>query len=75
MEHLQDALWLLKRQCEFAGLLRKPGGIRISEGHDLYAVRARLKRYPEAVAAVLQASATLHRPFDALSIDDVRRIA
>lgn len=75
MEPVEHALWLLKRQTELEAQLGKPGGIRITEERELFAVRARLQQYPEAVKAILTAASTLHRPVDTLSPDDVLRTA
>jgi hypothetical protein len=50
----------LKPGCRFAG------GIRVTEERELYAVRAKLERYPQAVAAILQMASNLHRPVDTL---------
>jgi hypothetical protein len=41
--------------------------IRITEGRELYDVRAKLERYPQVVAAILQMASNLHRPVDTLS--------
>lgn len=72
MDHpVENALWLIKRQTELETALRSPGGIRITEERELFAVRLRLAQYPEAIKAIAAASATLHRPVDALSTADV----
>ena len=75
MEPINDALWLLKRQSELESDLRDAKGIRVIEERELYAARARLARYPEAVKAIISAAALLHRPIDALSPEDVLRSA
>jgi len=75
LETVTDALAMLKRQAELESGLRQPGGIRVMEERELYALRQRLQRYPEAVAAILQAAATLRRPVDSLSSDDIHNIA
>lgn len=73
METIHEALAMMRRQTELENGLRQPGGIRVTEERELYALRQRLQRYPEAVTAILQAASNLHRPVDALSADDVRR--
>lgn len=74
MEPLNEALDLLKRQAELEAGLRQPGGIRITEERELYALRDRLQRYPHAVAAILQTAHSLNRPVDTLQPQDVRRL-
>jgi hypothetical protein len=72
MEPLSEALELLKRQAELEAGLRQAGGIRITEERELYALRERLQRYPQAVTAILQAARNLNRPIDTLQAQDVR---
>lgn len=72
LETVVDALALLKRQAEIESGLRQPGGVRVTEERELYALRQRLQRYPEAVAAILQTASTLRRPIDALRVSDIR---
>ena len=74
MEPLNEALDLLKRQAELEMGLRQPGGIRITEERELYALCDRLQRYPQAVAAILQTARNLNRPIEALQPHDVRRL-
>ena len=71
-EPIDHALALLKRQAALEAGLRQPGGIRVTEERDLYAIREQLQRYPEAVAAILQTASNLRRPVDSLHSQDVR---
>lgn len=75
MEPLNEALTLLKRQAELETRLRQPGGIRITEETELYALRSHLQRYPQAVTAILQTARNLNRPIDTLEPSDVRALA
>ena len=75
MEPMSEALNLLRRQAELESGLRAPGGIRVSEERELYELRTRLQRYPEAVTAILTAASNLRRPVETLSLDDVRQPA
>jgi hypothetical protein len=54
--------------------MRQPGGIRVTEEREIYALRERLQRYPQAVTAILQAARTLNRPVDTLQLHDVQRL-
>lgn len=72
MDNIQRALELLKRQAELESGLRQPGGLRVTSERELYALRERLQRYPEAVNAILQKASNLNRPVDALSASDMR---
>jgi hypothetical protein len=74
MEPLSEALRLLQRQAELEARMRNPGGIRVNEERELFQVRARLENYPTAVRAVLEAAHRLHRPVDALSIQDIEQV-
>jgi hypothetical protein len=74
MEPIAEVLELLKRQAELESGLRQPGGIRVTEEREIYALRERLQRYPQAVTAILQAARTLNRPVDKLQLHDVRRL-
>ena len=74
MEPIQEALQLLKRQAELETGLRQPGGIRVTAERELYALRDRLQRYPEAVTAILQTARNLNRPVDTLRPQDVRGV-
>lgn len=73
-EPIDNALALLKRQAVLESGLRQLGGIRVMEERELFAVREQLRRYPEAVAAILQAAASLRRPVDALNPEHVRSL-
>ncbi len=75
LETVDQALAMLKRQAEIESGLRQPGGVRVCEERELYALRQRLQRYPEAVAAILQTASNLRRPVDTLCVEDVRRSA
>jgi hypothetical protein len=74
MEPITEALELLKRQAQLEAGLRLVGGIQVTEERELYAVRAKLERYPQAVAAILQMASNLHRPVDTLSAADLRNL-
>jgi hypothetical protein len=74
MEPLTEALRLLRRQAELEIAMRKPGGIRVTEERELYQLQAYLAKIPAATRAVLEASRRLHRPVDALSIEEVERV-
>jgi len=71
MEPLTEALRLLRRQAVLEDAMRSRGGVRVTEERELYELRERLKRFPGAVTAILEASRTLNRPVDALSVTDV----
>ena len=75
MEPINEALELLKRQAQLETGQRQAGGIRITEERELYALRERLQRYPQAVTAILQTAKNLNRPVDALQPHDVRNLA
>jgi hypothetical protein len=72
MESISEALELLKRQKVLENRMRQAGGIRVIEERELYAVRERVQRYPQAVAAILEIASNLHRPVDTLSPADLR---
>jgi hypothetical protein len=72
MEPIAEVLELLKRQAELESGLRQPGGIRVTEEREIYALRERLQRYPQAVTAILQAARSLNRPVDTLQPQDIR---
>ncbi len=40
----------------------------------IYALRERLQRYPQAVAAILQAARSLNRPVETLQPRDIRSL-
>jgi hypothetical protein len=75
MDSIVEALELMKRQAVLECGLRQAGGIRVTEERELYAVRAQLQRYPQAVAAILQVASNLHRPVDTLSSADLRNVS
>jgi hypothetical protein len=64
MEPITKVLELLKRQAEQESGLRQPGGLRVTEEREIYALRERLQRYPQAVSAILQAARSLNRPVE-----------
>ena len=72
MDTIHQALELLKRQAELESGLRQPGGLRVTSERELYTLRERLQRYPEAVNAILQRARNLNRPVDALTANDLR---
>jgi hypothetical protein len=74
MEPIIEMLKLLKRHAELENGLRQPGGLHVTEEQEIYALRERLQRYPQAVTAILQAAQALHRPVDTLQLQDVRRL-
>jgi hypothetical protein len=74
MELLSEAPRLLRRQAELGARMRNPGGMRVNEERELFELRARLEKYPAAVGAVLEAAHRLHRPVDALSIQDIEAV-
>jgi hypothetical protein len=71
METISTVLDLLKRQAKLEEGLRQPGGIRVTEEGEIYALRERLQRYPHAVTAILQAARSLNRPVDTLEPRDI----
>ena len=70
MEALAEALQLMRRQAALEDGMRARGGVRVLEERELYALRARLTRFPEAVRAILETSTRLQRSVDALSEHD-----
>jgi len=73
MEPLREALRLLRRQSELEDAMRRPGGIRIVEEREIYALREQLKHYPAAVRAILDAASRLHRPVETLTPREVEQ--
>jgi len=71
MDPIAEALELLRRQAQLETGLRQPGGIRVTEERELYSLRERLQRYPQAVTAILQTARNLNRPVDTLRLQDV----
>ena len=71
MEPLSEALRLLRRQSELEDAMRRPGGIRVVEEREFYALHEQLKHYPAAVRAILDAANHLNRPIDSLSFQDI----
>jgi hypothetical protein len=49
METRTDVQRLLRRQREIRQAMRQPGGVRILEERELYAIREQLKSIPAAV--------------------------
>jgi hypothetical protein len=73
VEPLSEALRLLRRQSELEYAMRRPGGIRVVEERETYALREQLKHYPAAVRAILDAASRLHRPVDTLTPREVEQ--
>jgi hypothetical protein len=71
MEPLSEALQLLRRQATLEDAMRSRGGVRVLEERELYALRTRLTRFPEAVRAILETRDRLHRPVDSLTVADI----
>jgi hypothetical protein len=71
MGSLTEALQLLRRQSEPEKSMRGPGGIRVIEEREIYALPENLKGFPAAVASILEASNRLHRPVETLSVRDI----
>ncbi len=74
MEPIAEVLELLKRQAELESGLHQPGGLRVTEEREIYALRERLRRYPQAVSAILQAARNMNRTVETLEPKDVRRL-
>jgi hypothetical protein len=51
--------------------MRRPGGIRVTEEHELYQLRSALTQFPAAVTAIMEAAARMRRPIDTISVEDV----
>ena len=71
MDPISEALQLLRRQGALEDAMRSRGGVRVLEERKLYALRAQLTNFPEAVRAILETSSRLRWPVDALSIADI----
>ena len=71
MEPLSEALRMLRRQAELENAMRKPGGIKVMEERELYALQAHLATVPAAARAVLEAARRLHRPVDVLTLREI----
>ena len=71
MEPLSEALRLLRRQSELDDAMGRPGGIRVVEEREIYALRERLRHYPAAVRAILYSASRLDRPVDARSAQNI----
>ncbi len=71
MKTIDDTLSVLRRQAEIESAMKQPGGIRITEEQELHTIRRLLKRFPEAVDAILQAAHALRRPIANLTGTDV----
>jgi len=67
-------LELLKRQAELEVGMYQPGGLRVTEEREIYPLRERLRRYPQALSAILQAARNMNRPVETLEPQDVRRL-
>ena len=71
MEPLSEALRLLRRRSELEDAMRRPGGIRVVEEREIYALREQLKHYPAAVRAILDAGSRVRRSVATFSPRDV----
>ena len=58
MESRADVQQLLRRHREIRQAMRQPGGVRIIDERELYAISEQLKRIPAAVQ-MLQIDSTL----------------
>jgi hypothetical protein len=74
MEPLSEALRMLRRQSELETAMRKPGGIKVMEERELYALQADLAKVPAAARAVLEAARRLHRPVDVLTVREIEEL-
>jgi hypothetical protein len=61
METGTDVQRLLRRHREIRQAMRRPGGVRIIEERELYAIREQLKSVPAAMQ-MLQLDSTLSAP-------------
>ncbi|HWW19963.1 MAG TPA: hypothetical protein VNZ06_04095 [Steroidobacteraceae bacterium] len=61
METRTDVQQLLRRHREIRQAMRQPGGVRILDERELYAIREQLKGIPAAMQ-LLQRDATLSSP-------------
>jgi hypothetical protein len=61
METRTDVLRLVRRHREIRQAMRRPGGVRILEERELYAIREQLKSSPVAMQ-LLQLDPTLSAP-------------
>ena len=71
MEPLHEALRLIKRQTELENAMHRPGGIRVTEEHELFRLRHALNQFPAAVTAILEAAERMRRPVDTVSLKDI----
>lgn len=74
MEPISEALRMLRRQAELETAMRKPGGIKIMEERELYALQAHLAQVPAAARAVLEAARRLHRHVDVLTVREIEEV-
>jgi ribosomal protein L16/L10AE len=54
--------------------MRRPGGIRVTEGRELFQLRGALAQFPAAVTAIMEAASRMRRPVDTISVEDVERL-
>jgi hypothetical protein len=71
MQTVDEALKLLKRQAELEASMKQAGGIRNSAEQELHILQRKLKEFPEAIQAVVQAAHGLRRPVADISARDV----
>ncbi len=73
MEPLTTALQLLRRIVELENAMRLPGGIRVTEERELFAIRERLKDFPAAVRAIAELTGARRQSLDQICVEDVER--
>jgi hypothetical protein len=71
MEPLTTALRLLRRQSELEEAMRRPGGIRVTEERELFAIRERLEDFPAAVRAIAELARARRQSLDQIRVEDV----
>jgi hypothetical protein len=57
-----------------SSIRHRPCGLRVTEEREIYLLRERLKRYPQAVSAILQAARNMNQPVETLEAKDIRRL-
>jgi hypothetical protein len=57
-----------------SSIRHQPCGLRVTEAREIYLLRERLKRYPQAVSAILQAARNMNQPVETLEAKDIRRL-
>lgn len=71
MQTTNEALGLLRRHAEIESAMKQPGGIRVTEEHELLVLQRCQASYPEAMRAVIQAAHALRRPLTEVAAEDV----